>query len=61
MAEIAKALELKDKEEPQGFVPAEGRPDWVEPLKSGDVDLTSYLFEHQLQGVAYLDFSDLQG
>lgn len=61
MKEIAKRVILSDGEESQVFVPAKGRPDWVGGLKSGEIDLTSYLVEHRLQGVAYLDFSNPQG
>ncbi len=61
MKDIASGLTLDDGEKPQEFVPAERRPDWVETLKSGEADLTSYLVENHLQGVAYLNFSDLRG
>jgi hypothetical protein len=61
MKEIAGLLDLKDDEVPQKFVPATDRPIWVENLINGEVDLTGYLIEHQLKGVAYLDFSDLRG
>ena len=61
MKEIAKKLKLSDGEKPQKFVPAKGRPAWVGNLMDGEGDLTSYLVEHRLRGVAYLDFSDLAG
>ena len=61
MKDIASCLTLDDGEKPQVFVPSEGRPDWVKSLESRGVDLTEYLVEHRLQGVAYFNFSDFRG
>jgi hypothetical protein len=47
--------------QPQGFVRAEGPPEWVSVLTDEQSDLTEYLEEHHLQGVAYFDFSDFRG
>jgi hypothetical protein len=61
MKAIAGKLRFADGDGPQEFVPARGRPEWVAALRSGERDLTEYLVEHELQGVAHLDFSLARG
>lgn len=57
MQEIAKRVQFLDGEEPQTFVEAKLRPQWVDLLSNGDFDLTDLLIERQLQGVAHIRFS----
>jgi hypothetical protein len=60
MKEIAEGIDLPDEEEPQAFIPAMRRPDWVGMLSNDEIDLTDFLAERQLQGVAYIDFSNIR-
>jgi hypothetical protein len=60
MTTISAMVASETKEEPQVFIPAEDRPDWVERLR-GETDLSGYLIERNLQGVAHIDASELRG
>lgn len=60
MKEIAEGFVLPEEEEPQAFIPATTRPEWVGMLSNGEIDLTDFLAERQLQGVAYIDFSNIR-
>lgn len=45
---------IYDEGEPQEFIPAESRPEWVIALLEGNQDqLMSYCLENRLEGVAY--------
>lgn len=45
----------------QEFIRETPRPDWLGLMNDGEEALNRYLFEHRLQGVAHIDFSDFEG
>ena len=54
MASIGALVERDAGETPQEFIVAEMRPHWVE-LLNDETDLSEYLIEHNLKGVAHID------
>jgi hypothetical protein len=61
MEEIAGKISLTDDEKPQSFIQATTRPDWVGMLSNGVSDLSGFLAERRLRGVAHIDFTNLRG
>lgn len=56
MKEISQKLDLEEQA-PQEFIRATEPPNWVGILRDGTRDLTEYLSENRLQGVAHIYFS----
>lgn len=60
MAQIGEQVGGEGEAELQAFIPAAGRPEWVGMIGEGS-DITGYLKDRHLHGVAFIGVSDLRG